>query len=151
VPVCLGSSPTKSPTKPPTKLPTIACAGTSFWIYNPKTNKPIRKIANNTATCLAHPYNVEVRPCSADRPVRVRLVEAASGRVVHASKLQRASPLLLFGPTVPPGDGALSSPGPLPNGAYTISAKGAAGWGRLLFRQDCPCPHGKEGKDGCMK
>jgi hypothetical protein len=136
--VCLVSPPpTRSPTKRPTKAPVVACDGTSFWLYNPKTNKPIRKIANHTATCLTYPYNVEVRPCSAGRPVRVRLVEAGSGRVVHASKLQRQSPLLLFGPAATAGD-VLPSPGSLPNGAYAISAKGAPGWGRLLFRQKCP-------------
>jgi hypothetical protein len=147
--VCLGASPTKSPTmsptksptKPPTKHPTIACTGTSFWIYNPTTNQPIRKIANNTATCLAHPYNVEIRPCSVaailSRPVRIRLVNATSGRVVHKSKLQRRTPLFLFGPAATAGD-VLPSPGSLPHGAYQISATGEAGWGRLLFRQSCP-------------
>jgi hypothetical protein len=56
-------------------------------------------------------------------------------------------PLMLFGPAATAGD-VLPSPGPLPNGAYSIVAKGAAGWGRLLFAQSCPCPHGKA---GCMK
>jgi hypothetical protein len=153
------ASPTESPTTkaPPTKAPVEACAaGTTFWLHDPVTNRPIRKLANNTAMCLAHPYNVEVRPCGDSapsgvallaRPAHIRLVDTTRGRpvLVHKSPPQSSPPLYLF------GQGAATSPGPLPNGVYHVSAKGgaAADWGRLVFRQSCRCPKGRKGKKGC--
>jgi hypothetical protein len=115
-------------------------------------------MVNNTATCVAHPYNIEVRPCASgppivDGPVRVRLADASSGRVAYKSAAQHSPPYFLF---VGSTDAAKEarSPAALPNGAYAITVKGASGLGRLLFTQDCPsCPAGSrwKGKKGCMK
>jgi hypothetical protein len=165
-PACL-PQPTSRPTGMPTKAPVPACVGgTTYWLYDPATNAPLRRIVNNTATCLAHPYNVEVRPCGGDPivlddPVHVRLSDASSGTaVVHKSAGQSKSPFFLFGSSssgAAAGGGVvdvLPSSQPLPNGAYVISTKGApAEWGRLRFTQACPpCPHGKKkGKKGCRK
>jgi hypothetical protein len=153
------------PTQPPTKAPAgPACpggggGGAFFWLYDPATNAPVRQLVNNTATCLAHPYNIVVRPCAdpTGGPVRIRLSsERAGGHgggggrrvIVHSSKAQREAPFVLFGPSATQGD-VLPSPKALPNGAYSLSAAGASGWGSLQFTQDCPCP--KKGKKGCMK
>jgi hypothetical protein len=138
--------------------------GTAFWLYDPSTDAPVRKIRNNTATCLPNPYNVEVRPCRdvggggggpLDKPVQIRLADAATGQVVHKSPWQRKAPLLLFdSPNAEREGDVLPSNEALPNGVYRISAKGAPGpWGRLQFTQDCPCRpgDGKKGKKGCMK
>jgi hypothetical protein len=153
------TAPTRSPSLFPTKLPTqdraVPClgSGTTLWIRSPKTSVPIRQLVNNTAVCLDHPYNVEVRPCngtpSLDRPVRIRLV--SSGAVVHHSPPQRVSPFYLFGSSA-----AHSSPRALPNGVYYIdypsipppsSATGTA----VKFTQSCPGPKGQKGMKGCMK
>jgi hypothetical protein len=126
--------------------------GYGLWLYDPATNAPVRQLVNHTATCLAHPYNIGVRPCTDPTgPVRIRLSRARGGgrRVIaHSSKAQREAPYVLFGPSATEGD-VLPSPKWLPNGAYSLSAAGASGWGSLQFTQDCPCP--KKGKKGCMK
>jgi hypothetical protein len=146
------------PSQPPTKSPADpACPGgkTSFWLYDPATNAPVRQLFNHTATCVSHPYNIVVRPCTDPTvPVRIRLSSERAGGVggrrdiVHSSKAQHEAPFVLFGPSATEGD-VLPSPKPLPNGAYSLSAAGASGWGSLQFTQDCPCP--KKGKKGCMK
>jgi hypothetical protein len=117
--------------------PVPACVGgTTYWLYDPATNSPIRQLVNNTATCLAHPYNVEVRPCGGDPivldvPVHVRLSVASSGTaVVHKSAGQSNSPFFLFGSSssgVAAGGvvDVLPRSQPLPNVAYAISTKGA--------------------------
>lgn len=151
--------PTDAPTKIPTRAPAAPCGAgttTTYWLYDPETSAPTRKLANKTATCLTHPYNVEVRPCDGtiadpDRPVQILLVRAADGSVVHKSATQRAMPYLLFDPASAIGSGVPSSPKPLPNGVYYLGARGsaAAKWGRLTITQDCPCPKGRKGKKGC--
>jgi hypothetical protein len=97
-------SPTETPTAAPTQLPTGACPiGTTYWVYDPVTNKPTRRLLNNTITCLAHPYNLEVRPCrnnatvTLDRYVRIRLVDVARTLVFHQSGRQRSSPFFCLG------------------------------------------------------
>jgi hypothetical protein len=126
-------TPTKKPTKAPVKAPTVSCPGTTFWVYKPSVASPIRKLANNTVTCLAHPYNVGIRPCSpvttAGRPNYIQLVNATGGRLVHQSTSRKTSPFLLFTST--------GSPRRLPNGVYDLSATGGPKWGRLRFRQKC--------------
>jgi hypothetical protein len=144
------------PTKPPTKAPAgpVVCRGTSFWLHDPSTNAPIRALANHTATCLAHPYNIEIRPCAGSgstalaNPVQVRLT-TGSGRVIYESNAQRVPPFVLFGPPATTGD-VLPSSRPLPDGPYYLSVKGAPpGWGGLTFTQNCPCP--TKGKKGCKQ
>jgi hypothetical protein len=114
------------------------------------SNAPIRRLGNNSATCLAHPYNVEVRPCrnnatvTLNSPVQIRVVDLAKRSVLHQSRKQRSSPFLLFGP-------AAESPRALPNGRYYVGAHGAPEWGRVVFTQSCPCPKGKKGRKGCRK
>jgi hypothetical protein len=147
-----------SPTALPTKAPTSAVScleGTTYWLYDPTTNKPVRKLINNTATCLPHPYNIEVRPCNStppSRPVQIRLVEASTSgggggiaRVVHKGKAQLQPPFfLLAGPASTKGARSKA----LRNGMYSIAAAGAPEWGRLTFTQICPpC---RKGRKGCM-
>lgn len=150
-------SPTKRPTNFPTEAPAVACPiGTTYWAYGPTTTSaPPRRLVNNTATCLAPPYNIEVRPCRNNAPlsldptrppVQIRLVNAAQQSVVHQSLEQRSSPFLLFGSAASTHKAPL-----LPNGRYTVGAKGAPEWGRLVFAQACPCPKGMKGRKGCMK
>jgi hypothetical protein len=150
---------TRAPTGPG------ACAsesGATFWVYGPTKAQPIRRLANNTVTCLAHPYNVAmVRPtCAAAAAVRLRLVKASGTgtgtgpRVVHKSQAQSggaaAAQVYLFGTAA-----AARSRKALPNGRYYLTTRrGAAAGsrGRLLFTQSCPCPDGNPtGKKGCMK
>jgi hypothetical protein len=146
-------SPTVSPAKAPTTPPT--CNGTAHWVYNATTRAPIRVLRNDTVTCVAHPYNIEVRPCpdqvsAADLPVSILLVQQASkGRrraAVHRQQDWEA-PFFLFGNAR--GTGAVrSSPTPLPNDNYIISTSVG---GTIVFTQSCPCPAGKKGKKWCMR
>jgi hypothetical protein len=149
------TSPTERPTKAPTRFPTKApsaptCVGgtTSAWIYNPTTNLPVRKLGNNTVTCLRHPYIIGVRTCNSTTvPARVRLA-TGSGRVIHQSYAQSSSPLFLFGPAATPED-VLPSPQALPDGTYVVSVQGAPELGRLTFAQACRCTRSKKGGKGC--
>jgi hypothetical protein len=159
-------APTKAPSNSPEKAPSIApstkapaapcTGGTSYWLYDPTTNVPIRRLGSGTAVCLAHPYNIEVRPCNGTStflagPVRIQLARTRrGGPVVHRSKPQAASPYFLFGPASANGD-VLASPKALPNGQYYLSAQGAAAWGRLKLTQDCSCAKGKKGMKRCTK
>jgi cytoskeletal protein RodZ len=140
-------SPTNAPTSVPTKAPTSrpTCSGATHWIYNPLTNTAIRMLANNSATCLVHPYSIEVRPCGTDQlPVTIRLVRASDGRLVHRQRDGRA-PFYLFGDIQ---GQPRPSPKSLPNGSYRMAS--SAG-GTIVFTQSCPCPKGKKGMKGCMK
>jgi hypothetical protein len=151
---CSNEGSVQAPTAsdPPTQAPAVApiptCSGpTTYHVHNATSNRPVRRIFNNTATCLVHPYNVEVRPCRNSNvtvvlsaPVQIRLVSATTrlgGAVLHSSRPQRSSPLRLFGPPAATrGDAVPPSPKALPNGRYYLSA--TATWGRLAFTQRCP-------------
>jgi hypothetical protein len=111
----------------PTNVP--SCRGTTYWVYNVAgTNAPIRPLGNNSATCLVHPYSVEVRPCINGIPfpsgvhLSMKLVRAFPDRrrtvVVHRH-VDADAPYFLFGDTADTGD-ARPSPGPLPNGSYWL-------------------------------
>jgi hypothetical protein len=141
--------PTNPPTKAPTSSPSSSCDSTVYWIYNAATNALTRKLVNNSVVCLAHPYSIEVRPCSAEPAqvsVTMRLVHAPSGRVVHR-QWDGTPPFFLFG-DVPSTEDVRPSPKPLPDGAYYLSSNVG---GRISFTQSCPrCPKGKKGMKGCM-
>jgi hypothetical protein len=136
-------SPTETPTAAPTQLPTGACPiGTTYWVYDP-VNKPTRRLVNNTVTCLAHPYNLEVRPCrnnatvTQDRYVRIRLVDVA-----------RTLALLLFGPSAPAsGDPVPASPKALPNGVYYLGTMGSSGMGPTRVHATLSVSHRREGEE----
>lgn len=144
-------SPTSVPTKSPTALP--SCNVPTYWVYNADTNAPIRRLANNSATCLQHPYNVEVRPCREEGlpqlPVTLKLVRTANRRrvVVH-SQVDATAPFFLFGDSPGTGDSVRPSPSQLPNGNYQLASSVGD---KVLFTQACPCPKGRKGKKGCMK
>jgi hypothetical protein len=113
------------------------CAGPTYWVYKAGTTAPIRKLANHTVKCLAHPYSVEVRPCSGlgyeppDLPVTIRLVRHDSKgggrprRVVVHRQQDRAPHVFVFGNFNSnnrnvAGTGTFRlSPGPFPNGKYS--------------------------------
>lgn len=140
--------PTNAPTQGPTRAPTAppTCNGPTHWIYDTATNAPIRRLVNNSSTCLVHPYSIEVRPCETDTlPVTIRLVRASDGRLVHRQR-DRQAPFFLFGDVQ---GNARPSPETLPNGSYRLSS--SAG-GTVLFTQSCPCQKkGKKGMKGCMR
>jgi hypothetical protein len=158
--IALVNLPTRNPTKPPTDSPTVSptkaptCNVTSRWVYNATTRAPIRVLRNNSVTCVAHPYNIEVRPCPdqasvADLPVSIRLIQQASKgrrRAVHRQQDWEA-PFFLFGNAKGTGD-VRPSPTPLHNGNYIVSTSVG---GTIVFTQSCPCPTGKKGKNRCMR
>lgn len=134
-------------TRAPTAAPVSSCSGgggaTTYHVYNATADRAIRRLSNRTATCLVHPYNVEVRPpcgsAAGSGAVRVRLVDASregGAAVVHTGPARRSPPFFLFGPPdEDPTDRVPSSPRQLPNGRYYLST---ARWGRLRFTQRCP-------------
>jgi hypothetical protein len=151
--VPLPQPPTKSPTAGPARVPTSApasvpaCNATTYWVYNADTNAPIRRLVNSSDTCLAHPYNVEIRPCSAPGllPLYMKLVRIVDGRrvVVHR-EADGTAPYFLFGDSAATGD-VRPSPQQLPNGKYLLTSSVG---GRIGFTQACWCPKGKK---GCMR
>jgi hypothetical protein len=152
--VPLPQPPTKSPTAGPARVPTSAptsapsCHVTTHWVYKADINAPIRRLANSSVTCLAHPYSVEVRPCSAPEllPLYMKLVRIVDGRrrvVVHR-EADGTAPYFLFGDSAARGD-VRPSPKQLPNGKYLLASSVG---GRMGFTQSCSCPKGKK---GCMK
>lgn len=136
-----------------------ACEGTTQWIYNAATNKPIRRLVNKAVTCLVHPYSIDVRPCASDiggptAALSMRLLRTFPDRsrrsaVVHR-QVDAGAPYFLFG-----GDAAgnvFPSPAPLPNGNYQLmwssgGGGGSGGAGKVVFTQSCPC---LKGRKGCM-
>jgi hypothetical protein len=38
---------------------------TTYWLWDPTTNAQVGELLNNSVSCIAAPYNIEVRPCSA--------------------------------------------------------------------------------------
>jgi hypothetical protein len=175
--VSLPQGPTAGPTKAPTtaapsKAPQVqppACAASVYWVYNAANNAPLRRLVNNSVTCLAHPYSIEVRPCGdgggANGSVSMRLVRLVPGRrrtVVIHRRIDADAPYYLFGDAA--GD-VLPSPASLPNGNYQLLStidSGVAGvgggWGKattvLAFTQSCappppPPPCLGMGKKGC--
>jgi hypothetical protein len=153
-------APTMPPTLPPTKAPTAtsrpSCKGTSYWVHEPASTVPPRKLVKSSATCLAYPYSIEVRPCLDEArdsilhdasEVSMWLVDASTNRVVHRRTGDVVPPYALFGAS-PGGGDVLPSPTPLPDGRYYVSSSVG---GRVAFTQSCPCPKGKKGGGmGCM-
>lgn len=160
--------PTDDPSKPPTRLPTkpptgmSSCNGTTYWVYNAAaTNAPFQKLVNNSVTCLAHPYSIEIRPCingipvPIDVPVTMKLVRTHPGgrRAAVHRHVNPSAPYFLFGSTAATGD-VLPSPAQLPNGNYQLLASIVGGDYKVTvaFSQSCPpCPKGRKGRKGCMQ
>jgi cell division septation protein DedD len=149
------NAPTRSPTANPTKAPVALCNGNTYVVYNNigTRSSSIGALANNSVTCLVHPYSIEVRPCAGavvpSLPVSIHLVRASDGRVVHRHRDNGRAPYYLFGRNAASGS-VRPSPGPLPDGPYRLSS--SVGGGTVAFTQSCPCPKGTKGMmKGCMK
>jgi hypothetical protein len=95
---------------------------------------PIRQLTNNSVTCLAQPYNIEVRPCGVQPslPVSISLRNGV-GSVVR-SQLESAAPFFLWGDNTTTGD-VFPSKTRLRNGAFSL--RSTVG-GLIQFTQSCP-------------
>jgi hypothetical protein len=43
-------------------VPKEECPGTSYWIWNPNTERAVGELTNNTEVCLPQPYNLKPGP-----------------------------------------------------------------------------------------
>lgn len=103
-------------------------------MYNTTTNTAIRQLTNNSVTCLAHPYNIEVRPCNVQPSLPVSITLRNGSNKVVTSQLEYAAPYFLWGDNTATGD-VFPSKTRLRNGVFSlVSTVG----GRIQFTQSCP-------------
>jgi hypothetical protein len=113
-----------------------ACPGTTYWIWNPATNAAVGELTNNTEVCLAQPYNIEARPCSAPTqlPVTVALKNGALANL--QSRNERESPYLLWGDDPATGD-VFPNKVRLADGTYWVESKIDGVVERIRFTKKC--------------
>jgi hypothetical protein len=104
-------------------------------VYNTTTDTPIRQLANNSVTCIAQPYNIEVRPCGMQPslPVSISLSNDGTKKVI-TERLELAAPFFVSGDNTTTGD-VFPSKVSLRNGVFSLLS--SAG-GRIRFAQSCP-------------
>jgi hypothetical protein len=113
---------------------TSTCTSTQYWVYNTTTDTPIRKLTNNAVTCLAQPYNIEVRPCGVQPSLPVSIILSTGTGSAVRSQLEVAPPFFLWGDNTTTGD-VFPSKTRLRNGVYTLVSTVGGG---IQFTQSCP-------------
>jgi hypothetical protein len=80
------------------------CAGTTYWLWDPVTNAPVRELVDGSYSCIPPLYNIEVRPCALPESV-VRLVLQRVG-APRQDKTQKElqAPYFLWGDNPSTGD-----------------------------------------------
>lgn len=105
-------------------------------MYNSTTNAPLRQLANNSVTCLAQPYNIEVRPCGGTPPPRLPVtitLRNGTNSVVRTQK-EYYAPFFLWGDNTTTGD-VFPSKLRLRNGMFRLTSTIG---GTIQFTQSCP-------------
>jgi hypothetical protein len=118
----------------PAGLP--SCSKTTYWLWNPTTNKVVGELLNNSAGCLAVPYNIEVRPCTVPKkpPVYLSLKNATLGPVKAQNEF--VAPYYLWGDAAATGD-VYKNKKPLPKGAYYLDSRVDGVLERITFTKTC--------------
>jgi hypothetical protein len=113
------------------------CAKTTYWLWNPKTNAPAGELLNNSASCIAVPYNIEVRPCSppATTPVVISLKNATTNGVIFKQN-EFVAPFYLWGDNPTTGN-VLNNKKPLPKGTYYLDSRVDGVSERIAFTKTC--------------
>jgi hypothetical protein len=105
---------TFSPPEPP-------CTKTTYWVWDPTTDELVGELWNNSASCIAALYNIEVRPCAlpATTPVKLKLMNSAYGTIKTQKEL--AAPFYVWGDTTATGD-VYRNTVSLPVGTYWLDS-----------------------------
>jgi hypothetical protein len=114
-----------------------SCTATTYWIWDPNTDKEVVQLANNSNLCFSVPYNIEARPCAAPKttPVRLALTNATS-RVVIGRGNEYVPPFYLWGDN-PTTKDVFKSKKPLPAGAYWLDTTIDGAAQRIRFTKTC--------------
>jgi hypothetical protein len=80
------------------------CTRTTYWLWDPVTNAPVRELVEDSYICIPPLYNIEVRPCALPESV-VRLVLQRVG-APRPDKTQKEAeaPYFLWGDNLATGD-----------------------------------------------
>jgi hypothetical protein len=115
--------------------PKRTCTSTEYWVYNTTTDTPILELTNNSVTCIAQPYNIEVRPCGVQPslPVSISLSNDGTNKVI-TDRLEIAAPFFVWGDNTTTGD-VFPSKVSLRNGVFSLLSSVG---GRIRFTQSCP-------------
>jgi hypothetical protein len=111
-------------------------AKTTYWLWNPLTNKLVSELKNNSASCIALPYNIEVRPSALIKkaPVKVSL-KTAGGATVFAHN-DFLKPFFLWGDVTAVGD-VLINTKPLAKGTYFLESTVDGVVEKIKFTKTC--------------
>jgi hypothetical protein len=124
------------PAKAPTFAPSRACAGNTYWIWNPKTDALVGELKNNTGQCIAFPYNLEARPCSGPRTMPVTIVLKNSAQVKIRTQKEYVAPFFFWGDDPVKGD-VFRSTSRLKAGTYWLYTTVDGKEERIRFTQTC--------------
>jgi hypothetical protein len=113
------------------------CTRTTYWLWDPKTDAPVGELLNNSASCIAVPYNIEVRPCIPPKtaPVVLQLKNATTLKILKTQN-EVAAPYFLWGDNTATGD-VFKNTAPLPKGAYWLSSKIDGVQEKIRFTKTC--------------
>jgi hypothetical protein len=116
---------------------TPSCTKTTYWLWNPTTNAPVGELLNNSASCIAVPYNIEVRPCAPPKttPVFISIKNATTNGVIF-NQNEFVAPFFLWGDKPATGD-VLKNTKPLPKGAYYLDSRVDGAVERIQFTKTC--------------
>lgn len=118
-------------------VPGPTCTKTTYWLWNPTTNAPVVELFNNSASCIAAPYNIEARPCSPPAttpPVFLSLKNATLGTIVNQNEF--VAPFFLWRDNPATGD-VLKNTKPLPKGTYWLYSRVDGVLETIKFTKTC--------------
>lgn len=96
------------------------CPGTTYWLWNPSNDTLRGELLNNSASCIAVPYNIEVRPCVPPETTPVMLKLSNATRSLKAQN-ESFAPFYVWGDTTATGD-VYRNTKPLPKGKYWLDS-----------------------------
>jgi hypothetical protein len=114
---------------------TRACTKTTYWLWNPATNAPVRELKNNSASCLPPLYNIEVRPCSPPSTPPVGIELKRGSRTVK-SQSEFVAPYFLWGDN-PANGNVFPNLVPLVRGAHRLVSTVDGLEEKLRFTNTC--------------
>lgn len=100
------------------------------------TNKLVGEVKDNSASCIADPYSIEVRPCAPPKttPVNIKLTDATFGTIKTQNEFY--TPHYLWGDTTGTGD-VYRNTKPLPKGTYWLYSNIDGVLEKIKFTQTC--------------
>jgi hypothetical protein len=114
---------------------TRACTKTTYWLWNPVTNAPVRELKNNSASCLPLLYNIEVRPCSPPSTPPVDIALMRGSRTIK-SQSEFVAPYFLWGDN-PANGNVFPNLVPLLRGAHRLVSTVDGVEEKLRFTNTC--------------